>query len=26
VSMDCGIKGPVFSVSSACASATHAIG
>ncbi|HET9412552.1 MAG TPA: beta-ketoacyl-[acyl-carrier-protein] synthase family protein [Pseudolabrys sp.] len=26
VSMDCGIKGPVFAVSSACASATHAIG
>jgi nodulation protein E len=26
VSMYCGIKGPVFSVSSACASATHAIG
>jgi nodulation protein E len=26
VSMDCGIKGAVFSVSSACASATHAIG
>jgi nodulation protein E len=26
VSMYCGVKGPVFSVSSACASATHAIG
>jgi nodulation protein E len=26
VSMYCGIKGPVFAVSSACASATHAIG
>jgi nodulation protein E len=26
VSMYCGIKGPVFSVSSACASSTHAIG
>jgi nodulation protein E len=26
VSMDRGIKGPVFSISSACASATHAIG
>lgn len=26
VSLYCGIKGPVFAVSSACASATHAIG
>ena len=26
VSIFCGIKGPVFSISSACASATHAIG
>ena len=26
VSMYCGIKGPVFAVSSACASSTHAIG
>ena len=26
VSLFCGIKGPVFAVSSACASATHAIG
>jgi nodulation protein E len=26
VSIHCGIKGPVFAVSSACASATHAIG
>jgi nodulation protein E len=26
VSLHCGIKGPVFAISSACASATHAIG
>lgn len=26
VSLDCGIRGPVYSVASACASATHAIG